>query len=116
MSSAYLHVLDINAQDQDGDTALHYAVKEIQADDVRENITRSQFLEMAKLIASSPMIDIHLADNDGKTALDIAKEGKKSDFLDILVAKRWKLRYPKRRSKLALWASSSGEKRIYARM
>jgi ankyrin repeat protein len=66
--------IDLNAQDQDGRTALIHAC-------------RVGDYDMALLLLINDGISIDAADKAGKTALDCAREGKHEDVADLLVIK-----------------------------
>ena len=61
---------NLNHQNNEGKTALHYAVKHEQPSMIQNLLDHG--------------VDCHIKDNSGKTALDYAREWKRTDLYDLL--------------------------------
>ena len=73
--------LDINAQDDQGKTALHRAVQLAVSDQTKAFI-------VWKLLRQEK-IDLNIKDNEGRSARDLAKD---SEFiLDLIDSRNWRL-------------------------
>ncbi|AXK60205.1 ankyrin repeat domain-containing protein [Candidatus Chromulinivorax destructor] len=65
--------ININSQDEDGESSLHYAVKSDRAD-------------IVKLLLARPEIDVNIQDKNGDSPLDYAFEANRINILQLLFA------------------------------